>query len=214
MAMDLRISKTTAVLRMFHVAKSMNLANSLSDFGLRAGLNKTTLNKYSQATNDNVPSNRTLHSLAKYLGFATYERFLEWEREQSKRTIEIQVMMAIPGGAWPQTAPNNNDTLMVPVDGPGEYRGVRVHGRSFSRFADDGMIAVVNVSLNDPFKLENCLVLAEIDGKTAAYVYRRNPERLEPYSHDVGFPTIFPQGSWSIIGKIVGAYRAAPAYVA
>ena len=74
----------------------------------------------------------------------------------------------------------------------------------------DGGIAIVDMSQRDPDKLIDQPVIIECEGEITAKVYRRDPERFEPYSDDPGFATIYPKAECKILGRIVDSVRRMP----
>jgi transcriptional regulator with XRE-family HTH domain len=90
-------------------------------------------------------------------------------------------------------------------------RGLRVRGNSMSRIAPDGMYVVVDFDETDPTKLHNQPVIVCIenpvtgDHECSFKIYKRNPDRFEPYSIEAGYDTIFTNGrAWKIYGRVIG----------
>lgn len=197
-----------------NIAKMRELAGVKSDYALalKAGLNKSTLNKLN--SNLSLPSGRTLNRLAKAVGYVTYDEFLRNEGAGTEyKTIEVPIMATAPGGAWSETIDQAEETIHYTPMSPGDFRGVRIKGRSMNRIVEDGSIAIVDISQRDPDKLVNQPVIVECGGEITAKVYRRNPERFEPHSDDPGFAPIFPNGECRIIGRIVSSQRHMPKFI-
>lgn len=211
-SMTLRQRKLTHILEMYEIAKSKGLANSISDFGLKAGGNKTTLNKYWAKDNISTPSNSTLEKLAIHIGYATYDNFLRRDQDKSKKiqVIEIPIMADVPGGMWSEAIDHATETLNFAYEKPGDYIAVRIRGGSINRIASDGEIAVIDRSQTNAEVLHDQPIIALMDGEVTAKVFRRNPDRLDPYSDDPSFKTIYPTGQWEILGKIVSVQRKLP----
>lgn len=87
---------------------------------------------------------------------------------------------------------------------------LRVRGNSMSRIAPDGSYVVVDMQDNDPARLTNQPVIVCInnghDHECSFKIFKRNPDRFEPFSIEAGYDTIFPNGrEWRIFGRVVGS---------
>jgi SOS-response transcriptional repressor LexA len=201
-----KANKLDVVIKMLEVS-------GLSPSGLskEASLDKGTLNKLFEEDRPSAPHPLTLDKLAKATGYATYEDFLLSEGQgQAFKIIEVPVMATAPGGTWSETVDHVTETVRYVPEVPGDYRGVRIRGRSISKLVDDGGIAIVDVSQRDPDSLVNQPVIIECEGEITAKVYRRGPERFEPYSDDPGFATIYPKPECKILGRIVDSVKRMP----
>lgn len=201
------------ILKQIHQMRVLAGENSISGFGKSAGLNKSTLNKLEEPHNPSVPHINTLNKLAKRAGFSNYEDFLQREGTGTYKTIEVPIMATAPGGTWSDTIDHIIDVVHYTPKSPGEFRGVRIRGRSLNRLVDDGAIAIVDISQRDPDKLVNQPVIIECGGEITAKIYRRDPERFEPYSDDPSFSPVYPNGECKIIGRIVSSQRDMPAKI-
>lgn len=86
---------------------------------------------------------------------------------------------------------------------------VRVRGNSMSRIAPDGAYVIVDMDDKDPDMLAGQPVIVCIDchgaHECSFKIFKRSPDRFEPYSIEPGYDTIFPDGrQWSIYGRVIG----------
>jgi transcriptional regulator with XRE-family HTH domain len=123
----------------------------------------------------------------------------------------IPIIGEVPGG-----------DLIAAIDAPPDgfvqfsstrqnLRALRVRGNSMSRLAPDGMYVVVDFDDNDPARLNNQPVIVCIespatgDHECSFKIYKRNPDRFEPYSIEPGYDAIFPHDrQWKIYGRAIG----------
>ncbi|MGB1540010.1 MAG: LexA family protein, partial [Rickettsiales bacterium] len=93
------------------------------------------------------------------------------------------------------------------TDRPGVF-ALKVKGRSYSmsRVAVPGQYIVVDPSQTDPVALDGKFIVAQYNGEYIFKRWRRNPDRLECYSDDPDYETIFlPQyNDLRIIGQVIG----------
>lgn len=123
----------------------------------------------------------------------------------------IPIIGEVPGG-------DLNIALNSPPDGFIQFssaranlRALRVKGNSMSRLAPDGMYVVVDFSDTDPQRLHNQPVIVCIenpvtgDHECSFKIYKRNPDRFEPFSIEAGYEAIFPaERDWKIYGRVIG----------
>lgn len=129
--------------------------------------------------------------------------------EASQRNIPI--IGEVPGGDLIMA-------LSAPPEGFVQFnstrpnlRALRVRGNSMSRLAPDGMYVIVDFDDNDPQRLHNQPVIVCIENpltgehECSFKLYKRNPDRFEPYSIEPGYEPIFPNGrGWKIYGRVLG----------
>lgn len=202
------------ILRNIHRLREIAGEKSISGFGKAAGLNKSTLNKLEEKDNPSLPHINTLNRLAKFAVSVSYDEWLQKEEAgRTIKTIEVPIVAMIPGGAWSDADDHVFDTVHYTPKKPGTYRGVKIRGRSMNKLVDDGAIAIIDISQSNPDALVDQPVIVECGGNVTAKVYRRNPERFEPYSDDPSFETIYPDGECRIIGRIVSSQKEMPAKI-
>lgn len=196
------------------IIKMLEISNETpSGLCIKAKLSKTTLNKLLETNNPSVPSSGTLDKLAKALRYDSYDDFLLMAGKGATTIIEVPIMATIPGGAWQETVDHITDTVQYIPREKGIFKGVRIVGNSINRLIEDGAIAIIDISQTDPNKLIDQLVVIECNGETTAKIYRRNPERFEPYSDDPGFTAIYPDGACKIIGRIMDSMKRMPKFI-
>lgn len=125
---------------------------------------------------------------------------------------QIPVIGEVPGGNIAmamQSAPEG--FIQFSSNRPNLF-ALRVKGNSMSRIAPDGMYAVVDFDDCDDKSLINQPVIVCIESPVTGEhecsfkIFKRNPDRFEPYSIEPGYDTIFPNDrKWKIYGKVVGA---------
>jgi transcriptional regulator with XRE-family HTH domain len=124
---------------------------------------------------------------------------------------DVPILGEVPGG-------NLIAALDAPPDGFVQFssrrqnlRALRVRGNSMSRLAPDGAYVIVDFSDTDPAYLHNQPVIVCIECPTTGEhecsfkIYKRNPDRFEPYSIEPGYDSIFPHDrQWKIYGRVIG----------
>ncbi len=124
---------------------------------------------------------------------------------------EIPIMGEVPGGDLIAALSSPPDGFVQFSSSRPNLRALRVRGNSMSRLAPDGMYVVVDFDDTDPARLHNQPVIVCIecmstqDHECSFKIYKRNPDRFEPYSIEPGYDTIFPQNRpWKIYGRVIG----------
>lgn len=124
----------------------------------------------------------------------------------------IPVIGEVPGGNIALALESAPEGFIQFSSTKPNLKALRVRGNSMSRIAPDGMYAVVDFDDTDPELLRNQPVVACIENLTTGEhectfkVFKRNPDRFEPFSIEPGYDTIFPNGrDWKIYGRVVGA---------
>lgn len=121
----------------------------------------------------------------------------------------VPVIGDVPGGDLAEALQQPPEQF-IPFSSrrPNVY-ALRVRGNSMNRIAPDGAYIIVDFGDNDPARLHNHPVVAcvESGGRTECSfkIYKRNPDRFEPFSTEPGYDTIFPDGRpWRIYGRVIG----------
>jgi transcriptional regulator with XRE-family HTH domain len=124
---------------------------------------------------------------------------------------QIPIIGEVPGGDLMAAIDAAPDGFVQFNSARQNLRALRVRGNSMSRLAPDGMYVVVDFDDNNPAQLNNQPVIVCIecpttnDHECSFKIYKRNPDRFEPYSIEAGYDVIFPQGrSWKIYGRVIG----------
>lgn len=123
---------------------------------------------------------------------------------------QVPIIGEVPGGDLVEAINNPTDGFIRFNSKKPNLFAVRVRGNSMSRIAPDGMYVIVDMDDVDPTRLANQPVIACIDcdgtHECSFKIYKRNPERFEPFSIEAGYDTIFPNGRpWKIIGRVIGS---------
>lgn len=123
----------------------------------------------------------------------------------------IPVMGEVPGGDLITALSQPPEDFIQFSSKRTNLRALRVRGNSMSRLAPDGMYVVVDFDETDPARLHNQPVIACIenlitgDHECSFKIYKRNPDRFEPYSIEPGYDAIFPHDRrWKIYGRVIG----------
>lgn len=123
----------------------------------------------------------------------------------------IPIIGEVPGGDLITAINNPPDGFIQFNSARANLRALRVRGNSMSRLAPDGMYVVVDFDDTDPARLNNQPVIVCIESPTSNdhdcsfKIYKRNPDRFEPFSIEAGYDTIFPNGRhWKIYGRVIG----------
>jgi SOS-response transcriptional repressor LexA len=123
---------------------------------------------------------------------------------------QVPIIGEVPGG-------DLIEAIHQPADGFIRFNSkkpnlvaVRVRGNSMSRIAPDGMYVIVDIDDNNPANLANqpVIVCIDCDGayECSFKIYKRNPDRFEPFSIEAGYDAIFPgDRPWKIYGRVIGA---------
>lgn len=124
---------------------------------------------------------------------------------------DVPILGEVPGGDLIQALSSPPDGFVQFSSARPNLRALRVRGNSMSRLAPDGMYVVVDFDETDPARLHNQPVIVCIECLTTGEhecsfkIYKRNPDRFEPYSIEPGYDTIFPQDRpWKIYGRVIG----------
>mgnify|MGYP002142256503 FL=1 len=124
---------------------------------------------------------------------------------------EIPIIGEVPGGDLLAALHEPPIGFVQFSDSRPSLRALRVRGNSMSRLAPDGMYVVVDFDDTNPQQLHNQPVIVCIECPTTGdhecsfKLYKRNPDRFEPYSIEPGYDTIFPNGrAWKIYGRVIG----------
>lgn len=122
----------------------------------------------------------------------------------------VPVIGEVPGGALIEAMQQEPEAFIRFNSKRPNLYALRVRGNSMSRIAPDGMYVIFDADEKDPARLINqpVIVCIKTDGTTADCtfkIFKRNPDRFEPFSIEPGYDTIFPgDAPWSICGKVVG----------
>ena len=124
---------------------------------------------------------------------------------------QIAIIGEVPGGDLITALSAPPEAFIQFSSARPNLRALRVRGNSMSRIAPDGMYVVVDFDETDPTALHKQPVIACIQCPTTGEyecsfkIYKRNPDRFEPYSVEAGYDTIFPNGrAWKIYGRVIG----------
>lgn len=88
-------------------------------------------------------------------------------------------------------------------------KAFRVRGNSMSRLAPHGVYVIADFDDCDPRTLHNkpVLVCFENHGthECSFKIYKKDPDRFEPFSIEAGYDTIFPRdNNWKIYARVIG----------
>ncbi len=184
---------------------------SVSGLGIKAGKNKSTFNKYFEEGNTSIPSIPSLNMAAQSIGYEDYKDFVIRQALPNLReVVEVPVVATAPGGTWFETFDHVKRKINYVPKKPGTFVGVEIVGGSVNRFASDGDTVVVDLNQTDSSKLSGKAVIVQCGGEVTCKIYRSNPDRFEPFSHDPSYQTIFPQGECKILGRVVDVVSHLP----
>jgi transcriptional regulator with XRE-family HTH domain len=123
----------------------------------------------------------------------------------------IPIIGEVPGGDLIAAIDALPDGFVQFSSNRQNLRALCVRSNSMSRLAPDGMYVVVDFDDNNPAQLHNQPVIVCIESPTTGdhecsfKIYKRNPDRFEPYSIEAGYDSIFPPAhGWKIYGRVIG----------
>jgi len=124
---------------------------------------------------------------------------------------QVPIIGEVPGGDLALAMESPPEGFVQFSSNRPNLRALRVRGNSMSRLAPDGMYVVVDFDDTDPARLHNQPVIVCIeslstgDHECSFKIYKRHPDRFEPYSIEPGYDTIFPEARrWRIYGRVIG----------
>lgn len=95
----------------------------------------------------------------------------------------------------------NGEHILVSDLGAGDHFALRVVGDSMNKIAPDSAIIIVNRQRRE--LVDNAPYIFAYDhGAVTFKRWRANPPRLEPYSFNPEFETIFPDENTRVIGRV------------
>jgi transcriptional regulator with XRE-family HTH domain len=187
------------------------IAENLRRLRKAAGLSQLTLAEkagvsqqlVSQLENGKNYSTTELPGLAHALGVPVHAIDPAYMSDASGLpTTSVPVVTWVSAGdlLQPDVAVERLSTLYFTDLAPGDWVALRVQGESMNRISPDGSIIIVN--RRDKTLVPNkCYVIDDGEGRATFKRYRSNPDRFEPVSTD-DFPTIFPDNTPKIIGRV------------
>jgi transcriptional regulator with XRE-family HTH domain len=124
--------------------------------------------------------------------------------------IMIPVIGDVPGGDLMLAMEEEPDTFISFSGKRTNVCALRVRGNSMSRIAPDGCYVIVDTSEIDPLTLVNQPVIILMNNgfewDCIFKIYKKNPDRFEPFSIESGYDTIFPaKNDWKIFGRVIGS---------
>ena len=123
----------------------------------------------------------------------------------------VPIIGDVPGGELMMAIDHQPEGFIQFNSNRPNLKALRVRGNSMSRLAPDGMYVVVDFDETDVSRLHNQPVIVCIenpmtgDHECSFKIYKRGPDRFEPFSIEPGYEAIFPTArNWKIFGKVIG----------
>lgn len=121
----------------------------------------------------------------------------------------VPVIGEVPGGDLLEAIQREPEGFVNFSSSRQNLRAFRVKGNSMSRIAPHGVYVVADFDDNDPATLNNQPVLFCIEQNgihdCRFKIFKRNPDRFEPFSIEPGYDTIFPHNNpWKIYARVIG----------
>lgn len=121
----------------------------------------------------------------------------------------VPIIGEVPGGDLMEAIQREPEGFILFNSRRPNLKAFRVNGNSMSRIAPHGVYAIADFDDYDPATLNNKPVLFCLDNhgthECSFKIYKKAPDRFEPYSIEPGYDTIFPQANnWRIYARVVG----------
>jgi transcriptional regulator with XRE-family HTH domain len=122
---------------------------------------------------------------------------------------QVPIIGDVPGGDLQEAIQLEPERYIDFSSKRKNLKGFRVRGNSMSRIAPHGVYVVADFDDCDPATLSGQPVLFCIEQQgvheCGFKIYKRNPDRFEPFSIEPGYDTIFPNDRpWKIYARVIG----------
>lgn len=179
---------------------------SVNSLEIAAGLTQGTIKDFTRGKTEILRADK-LQSILNVFKELGANLVAPWQVADGVK--QVPILGTVPGGALLDVQQQHAVEYIPYPTKRRNVGAVQVRGNSVNRLAPDGAYAIVDFNRTDPATLAGELVIVSINRggiwETTCKMYRRSPDRFEPYStehHD----TIFPgHDEWKICGLVIGA---------
>lgn len=121
----------------------------------------------------------------------------------------VPIIGEVPGGGLLEAIQRPPEGFISFNSRKRNLKAFRVTGNSMSRIAPHGVYVIADFDDNDPRTLNGKPVLGCIENhgthECSFKIYKRDPDRFEPFSIEPGYDTIFPHDQpWKIYARVIG----------